>query len=227
MAKVIICLVLITSFILAQCHNVVKRDTQVINEALDEIIQETKSVIVAGGQDQISIPDMDASFKKKWHFVHVSGSFKGTGGWFRSLSSIQRTGDTTFTTNGNRVTLDLRLGLGNMEIGFDHYKARFMHVGPSGKLNARVKHNSVYCQITLTYNGDECVASLDRANLDQFSGLEIHVTGLGPLNWIFSKIASWVTNHFHSKIKGKVENRLQSALVTALSKKNICKNIPH
>lgn len=104
MARVITCLVVLSHFIVAPSYNVVKSDTQMINEALDEIIQETKSVIVLTSRDQIFISDKGASFRNKWHFIHVCGSFKGTGSRFRSLSSIQRTGDTPLTTNGNRVT---------------------------------------------------------------------------------------------------------------------------
>lgn len=224
MAKVIICLVFLSCFIVAQCHNVVKRESLKMNNLIDVVIKAATSLILATGQDQIPVRDLDISYKKTWFFA--SSSFEASEGWVKSLSTLQRTGDAIVKTNGSKITLDLSIGLGNMEIGYNHYVAKFMNIGPEGKLNAIVKYNSIDCHYTMTYNSDDCVTTLDRSNLDKFSGLDIHLTGLGPLNWFSGKTVSWILNLLQHSINNNLGERLTTTVCSSLAMMNICKNIP-
>ncbi|XP_014261359.1 uncharacterized protein LOC106673683 [Cimex lectularius] len=202
-------------------------DTVLLNNLFDQLLQSARSLIQQGGMDTMKIPDMNNDWKTRWHFIKVSGHLRCRDGWVKSLSSLQRTGDATMTTNGDTVTLRVLLGFGNLEFGFGSCQAKAHRIGSTtSKVNAKVDSNSVELQVSLKGHGAQCVASVDHIVLNHLGKIKIH-TGGGLLHKIEDKILNWAASHFHDKAVGSINEKLSDVARRSIPKLDLCSKIPH
>lgn len=188
-----------------------------LNKIVDGLLDSLRADIIERGKDKISIPDMHKTFQKKVGFLKVKGEFDGEDGWVKNLSTVYRTADVVASSYGNWISVSCGFGLGHLEVGYDKYQAKFMRIGPHGKIRGIIGQNSILLNATVTMAGHECSLTLNELVLNQFGGLSLNVTGLGPINWLFSKISTWVLQHFKSEIKGKIESTLREEITEKLS----------
>jgi hypothetical protein len=188
-----------------------------LNKIVDGLLDSLRTDIIEQGKDKISIPDIDETFKKKVGFFKVTGEFKGEDGWVKNLSTVHRTADVVASSYGNWISVSCGFGLGHLEVGYDKYHAKFIRIGPQGKINGIIGKNSILLNATVTLADHKCAMTLNELVLNQFGGLNLKVTGLGPMNWLFSKISTWILRHFKSEIKGKIESTLREEIVEKLS----------
>lgn len=212
-----LCISLLGSVLLANCQKVV-----VLNSLVDILINESNRVKLSSGHDRISIPNVIVSFVKKILIVRVQGSFEFTEGWLQHLSTLHRTGNATLTTTPSGVILHLRLGFQNFSLGFDHYEAKVLGIAPTGKLDVTIARNSIDCQISLDFNYSVCASTVKQIIFNQFSGIEVHITGFGILDSIFSKTATLIANLYGNKIKLMMESKVKTAMNTAMTESNLC-----
>jgi hypothetical protein len=188
-----------------------------LNKIVDGLLDGLRADIIERGKDKISIPDMHETFHKKVGFLKVKGEFDGEDGWAKNLSTVHRTADAVASAYGNWISVSCGFGLGHLEVGYDSYQAKFMRIGPRGKIRGIIGKNSILLNATVTLNGHKCALALNELVLNQFGGLSLDVTGLGPINWLFSKISTWVLQHFKSEIKDKIESTLREEIIAKLS----------
>lgn len=188
-----------------------------LNKIVDGLLDSLRADIIERGKDKISIPDMHKTFQKKVGFLKVKGEFDGEDGWVKNLSTVYRTADVVASSYGNWISVSCGFGLGHLEVGYDKYQAKFMRIGPHGKIRGIIGKNSILLNATVILAGHECSLTLNELVLNQFGGLSLNVTGLGPINWLFSKISTWVLQHFKSEIKGKIESTLREEITEKLS----------
>jgi hypothetical protein len=188
-----------------------------LNKIVDGLLDGLRTDIIERGKDKISIPDIHKTFHKKVGFLKVKGEFDGEDGWVKNLSTVYRTADVVASSYGNWISVSCGFGLGYLEVGYDNYHAKFMRIGPHGKISGIIGKNSILLNATVTLDGHECSMTLNELVLNQFGGLNLNVTGLGPLNWLLSKISTWLLQHFKSEIKGKIESTLREEITEKLS----------
>jgi hypothetical protein len=183
-----------------------------LNKIVDELLNGLRLDIVKQGKDRIRIPDIDETFSKRVAFIKVKGEFKGENGWVGSLSTIHRTADAVASSYDKWLSVSCGFGLGHLEVGYDNYKAKFMRLGPHGKINAIIGKNSILLKATVSWANHKCTTTLNELVLDNFGDFKLKVTGLGPMNWLFSKISTWVLRRFKSEIKGRIESTLREEI---------------
>jgi hypothetical protein len=188
-----------------------------LNKIVDGLLDGLRTDIIEHGKDRLDIPDIEETFQKKVGFVKVKGEFKGEDGWVKNLSTVHRTADAIASSYGDWITVSCGFGLQHLEVGYDKYKAKFMGLGPRGKISGIIGNNSILLNATVTLADKKCTMTLNELVLDQFGGLHLNVTGLGPLNWLVSKISTWILQHFNSEIKGKIESTLREEIIEKLS----------
>jgi hypothetical protein len=188
-----------------------------LNKIVDGLLDGLRTDIVEQGKDKISIPQIDETFQKKVGFIKVKGEFIGEHGWVKNLSTIHRTADVIASSNGSWISVSCGFGLEHLEVGYDRYQAKLMRIGPHGKIRGNIGKNSILLNATVTLVDHKCALTLNELVLNQFGGLTLKVTGLGPMNWLFSKISKWVLHHFKSQIKDKIESTLRKEIVKKLS----------
>lgn len=88
----------------------------------------------------------------------------------------------------------------------------------SGHISAEVQNIALKAKLVVDYNARPCVASLEYIKMTEFGHPKIKMSGLGPLNHLFSKLVSWVAGHWRNKISHKVEDSLRNAAQKQLPK---------
>ncbi|GFG38917.1 hypothetical protein Cfor_05892 [Coptotermes formosanus] len=194
-----------------------------LNKIVDEMLDILRVEIIQRGRDRITIPDVHETFKKKVGPVTVKGEFDCENGWVKNLSTVHRTADVVASSYDRWISVSCGFGLGDLELGYDNYAARIMRLGTRGKISGTVAKNSILLNATVTWANHTCNITLDELSLNQFGGLDLSVTGLGLMNWLFSKIFTWVLQHFKSEVKDQIEYTLTEEIEKYLSNFN-CSN---
>jgi hypothetical protein len=194
-----------------------------LNKIVDGMLDTLRVDIIERGKDRISIPDVYETFKKKVGFVTVKGEFKGENGWAKNLSTVHRTADAVASSHGSSISVSCGFGFSDLELGYDSYTATFMRLKARGDIHGTVGINSVLLNATVTWTGHTCKITLDELTLNQFEGFDLRVTGLGYMNWLFSKISNLVLHHFKTEIKDRLESTLREETEKYLSHFN-CTN---
>jgi hypothetical protein len=200
--------------------------TMNLNEIVDEMLDILRVDIIERGKDRMSIPDVHETFKKKVGFVTLKGEFEGENGWVKNFSTVHRTADAVASTFGSGISVSCGFGLDVLELGYDNYAARFMSLKARGKISGIVGNNSILLNATVTWTNHTCNITLDELKLNQFEGLDLRVTGLGFMNWLFSKISHLVLQHFQSDIKDRIEYTMREEAEKFLSNFNCSSYLP-
>ncbi|KAL1116989.1 hypothetical protein AAG570_004317 [Ranatra chinensis] len=205
----------------------VRADTVNLNAAVDELLVGLRSVIIAKGEDQLTIPNLDYDWHfKVHHFLSVHCYFNCDGGWARRLSSVKRTGDVTMTTSGNRMTLRFSLGLGDLTAHFDTCRLKAHRIGSaSSKVEMHTSDTSIEAQITLVHNGNRCDVSVDKIDVRDLGHMKFD-TGGGVFHKVEDKILEALSRHFNDKVKAILNQKLLAEAKASVSKVNLCAKIP-
>ncbi|KAJ9584539.1 hypothetical protein L9F63_021149 [Diploptera punctata] len=187
-----------------------------LDKIVDELLDSLREDIVKKGYDKIKIPDIHETFVKRAGIIHVNGYFQAEQGWAKNLSTIQRTADVIASSKGNNLSVSCGFGLTNLEFGYDKYKAKFMEIGPCGGLVVTISKNSVLLNATVSWNNGTCTTTLDYLSLNKLGGFNLRITGLGPLNWLLTKVSDWLFKKFHDEIKVKIESALKEQIENQL-----------
>ncbi|XP_039286042.1 uncharacterized protein LOC111062378 isoform X3 [Nilaparvata lugens] len=196
----------------------------VINKIVDELLKYSREAIIDANLDRIPVPDISKSFVGP---VGTQGHFLATNGSTAYLSTVHRTGNAHMISGKATVTLILNLGLERLTVDYDQYEAKYMNIGPRGKMRVTVDQNSIYAVLSLKYNLVDCTQELVTLIIDHFDGINVRMTGLDPFNWLLDDVVTWVASDFKDSIKLAIEQGLQQAIKEALKKYNICKYLPH
>merc|ERR1712210_153956 len=78
---------------------------------IDQILANLATVIIENGLDPATLPDADTGFSDTILGITFHGSAHLFNGRFWRLSTIHRTGDTSFTVDGTKVRLTANIGV--------------------------------------------------------------------------------------------------------------------
>lgn len=202
-------------------------ETVNLNKIVDAMLAILRVDIIEGGKDRLSIPDVHATFKKKMAFITLKGEFEGENGWVKNFSTVHRSGDVLASSYGSGISVSCGFGFDDLELGYDSYTARVMSLKARGEIRGIVGSNSVLLNATVTWNKQACNITLDELTLNKFGELDLKITGLGLLNWAFSKISHMVLHHFQSEIKDRIEYILREEADKFLSHFHCKKVVPN
>merc|ERR1712107_778672 len=130
---------------------------------IDQILANLATTIIENGLDPATLPDADTGFSDTILGITFHGSAHLFNGHFWRLSTIHRTGDTSFTIEGTKVRLTANIGVDAPTARYDA-SAEFMGIGVSAGITANIADFGIY----------------------------IDVSGLGPLDWILELLVDFV-----------------------------------
>lgn len=96
-------------------------DTVVINEAVDQLLDSAKFVLVQKGQNKLALKDLTKNFNVKIFGVNVPGTFTAAGGLVQDLATLHRTGDVVLTTEGPNMKLKFAMGFERLSLEYGSY----------------------------------------------------------------------------------------------------------
>merc|ERR1712212_213629 len=154
---------------------------------IDQILANLATVIIENGLDPATLPDADTGFSDTILGITFHGSAHLFNGKFWRLSTIHRTGETSFTTEGTKIRLTANIGV---EAPTAHYdaSAEFMGIGVSAGITANIADFGIYIDA------------------------DIDVSGLGPLDWILELLVDFVDTFLKDWIVSLVEGPLKDLI---------------
>lgn len=88
-----------------------------VNSIVDQLLDAARAEIANRGMEQVTLPDITEKFRQKVGPVKITGKFEARNGWAKSLASLRRTGDAAMSEDGDKMVLDVPLGLTDLQIG--------------------------------------------------------------------------------------------------------------
>lgn len=169
--------------------------------------------------DPATLPDAGFDFEKKILFVTARGEVKFYEGWLAGLSTLYRSGGSSVDrkNEGNLVRVTSKLGLGQ---AVAHYKAnvKFMDLGPTFEATVTVPEVVIDIAVQQTLNQGDSRPILTHFDIVSTGKLEVKLGGLGYLNWINSKIVSFMSNIVIQNVMDSLESPIRLLIVDELRK---------
>merc|ERR1712180_259520 len=156
---------------------------------IDKILANLATTIIENGLDPATLPDADTGFSDTILGITFHGSAHLFNGHFWRLSTIHRTGDTSFTIEGTKVRLTANIGVDAPTAHYDA-SAEFMGIGVSAGITANIADFGIYID----------------------AEMDIAVSGLGPLDWILELLVDFVDTFLKDWIVSLVEGPLKDLI---------------
>merc|ERR1712226_607534 len=177
---------------------------------IDQILANLATVIIENGLDPAPLPDADTGFSDTILGITFHGSAHLFNGRFWRLSTIHRTGDTSFTVDGTKVRLTANIGVDAPTAHYDA-SAEFMGIGVSAGITANIADFGIYIDAEMD------VASGGGLQLTNFAishvgHIDIDVSGLRPLDWILELLVDFVDTFLKDWIVSLVEGPLKDLI---------------
>merc|ERR1712212_1044736 len=149
---------------------------------IDQILANLATVIIENGLDPATFPDADTGFSDTILGITFHGSAHLFNGKFWRLSTIHRTGETSFTTEGTKIRITANIA------DFGIYIDAEMDVANGGGLQ------------------------LTNFQISHVGHIDIDVSGLGPLDWILELLVDFVDTFLKDWIVSLVEGPLKDLI---------------
>merc|ERR1711953_1030816 len=158
---------------------------------IDKILANLATTIIENGLDPAPLPDADTGFSDTILGITFHGSAHLFNGHFWRLSTIHRTGVTSFSIEGTKVRLTANIGVDAPTAHYDA-SAEFMGIGVSAGITANIADFGIY--------------------IDAEMDIAIDVSGLGPLDWILELLVDFVDTFLKDWIVSLVEGPLKDLI---------------
>lgn len=194
-----------------------KRADLSANSIVDTALFFIRDFINKKDLNKMSIPDVNQNFEEKILGINTKGYLKTWNGFINGLSSIKRTGD--FKMKGDirkdNFTITGSLGFDNL-IAYSKYEAKYAKMGPRGHIDVQIGNMAV----NFTLSGKlEDLSKIHvykcELKVQTLGDIKIKATGLGPINWVVSKIVTSQVNKLKSET---IDEKVQGAIKEQLDK---------
>jgi len=177
---------------------------------IDQLLANLREVVVEQGLDPATLPNADTSFSDTILGITFHGSAHLFNGHFWGLSTIARTGDTSFTTEGSTLRLTANIGVNRPSAHYDA-SAEFMGIGVSAGVTANIADFQIYLDAEMdVVNGGGL--QLTNFAITHVGNIDVDISGLGPLDWILELLVDFVDSFLKDWIVGLVEGPLRDLI---------------
>jgi len=181
---------------------------------IDMILENLRQLILDENMDPMDLPDLETGFSDTVLGITWHGKATLKHGKFWSLSTIARTGDTSFTVTDNVLELTAMLSLDKPHAHYDAH-ADFMGIGVNAGVTLNVKSIEIYLDATATLTSEglaEGALQVQDFRINHLGNIDVDISGLGPLDWILEILVDLVDEFFRDWIKDLVEGPLRDLI---------------
>ncbi|XP_052753332.1 uncharacterized protein LOC113520805 [Galleria mellonella] len=187
------------------------------NKIIDMVLIDVRRILFQTHTEVLELPPLHATFMHKIGSISFIGKFETDTGWVKNLATINRINDVSVSriddaTTSFRVTLRIK----DLQVGYDEYRMKAMGVSCSGRLAATLGGSALHLALSVGLTRLEPYAQLDDLRLQQMDGMDVHVTGLGPLSGAARGVAAWARGAAAAHAAPALARRLHRALHRAL-----------
>lgn len=178
-----------------------------LNTAIDFLLSVARWMFTKRGHLTLSLPDINSEFGHDYY----KGMFTAKGGFFENIGSLHRTGDIAFIKVNSSLSLEVALGLSEIEAGYSNYTLSILKIRQSGKVHANVGKNSIRMKMTFVYS-PKCSFNLEVIEFDQLGGIKIDINGLGAFQLLFDELSKWLISNFEERFRIVANKKMHERL---------------
>ncbi|KAG8198362.1 hypothetical protein JTE90_021610 [Oedothorax gibbosus] len=175
------------------------------NEYVDRILQDLKADKEIF-QDPYAIPEKTIAVHKKVLLINYTGEASIYDGHLFGLQTLHRDGDVIVDRKGKTTHLKVDLGAGELKLRGSG-KVKLMGHGPNVKIDAKIVYVNMALDIVPNAKGTN--PNLQNFQLLDVKGLDVKVSGMGPLNFFLNAYVKVVGRMFRNLVKLSIEGRLK------------------
>ena len=182
------------------------------DEYIDQVLEAVRQLVIDEGLDPASLPEEEVSFSETILGITFHGSAKLYDGFFKGLSTIKRTGDTSlgFDEASNKLKLTAKVGVTDMKAGYSA-RVEFQGIGVGASADADISKLNIYFEADADLQ-DGVALKLSKFDIQEIGGISVHFHGLGPLDYVLDLLVDAVANLLKNVIAGLVEGPLKDVI---------------
>jgi len=182
---------------------------------IDQVMENLRQLIAENGLDPADLPDGEVGFSETILGIEFHGKAEVHDGFFSGLSTIGRNGDTSFSLNDDTLKLTANIGMGASKAGYSA-SASFQGIGVSASADIDISKVDVYFSAEMCITGDGCSLQLKDFDIKEIGNIDVHIHGLGPLDWILGTVTGFVADLIRDfladVLEGPIKDLLQGIL---------------
>ncbi|XP_061383802.1 uncharacterized protein LOC116770377 [Danaus plexippus] len=189
------------------------------NRVVDLVLINMRRTLLQTCAEVLELPSLHATFMHKIGSASFIGKFESDTGWMKNLATINRINDVSITRPDQlKTSFHVTLRIKDLQIGYDEYRVRGAggNVGVGGRVAAALPNNRVHLAITVGLTRWEPYAQLDDLRVHCMDGMDLHISGLGPLSVLAGSVRSWlrgaISSHAAPALAAQLQHELRAAL---------------
>merc|ERR1712059_221493 len=180
------------------------------DDYIDQVLANLRDIIIEQNLDPADLPDEETGFSDTILGITFHGSAKLYNGKFWGLSTISRTGDTSFTVEGTTARLTAYVGVSHPSAHYDA-SAEFMGIGVHADATADITDFQIYLDAEMDLAGTTGL-HLTNFAITHVGNISVDISGLGPLNWILELLVDFIDTFLKDWIISLVEGPLKDLI---------------
>lgn len=170
------------------------------NILVDAILLELSNRLAYRNLYSISLPDIDESFKTGKGIFSINGRFQARNGRFEDLTTLVRKADSLVMFDDTKLTIVAIIGLSTSNLFYDSYTFKYGFLKVGGSMWGSVEGTTIELVMTVDYSTEPCIGRIDYVKVSQPGKLKINITGLGILNGWVSRLITYVSSIWSTKM---------------------------
>ncbi|XP_043482061.1 uncharacterized protein LOC122511083 [Leptopilina heterotoma] len=192
-----------------------------LNTIVDVVVIEVKTFLKKRKMEIIKIPDVFEPYHVFTDtFIQMAGYFQATNGTFEDFSTVKRTSEVVIDQRNQKLSISFGFGLDRAKIHFGYYKAKYGVLSMSGNISASVKTIDADVKLSMDFDKEPCITSLDDFRFSHFDDLLISISGNVILSPLASKIVTSVINKWRTEIAEFIETVIGQLVTSELDQFN-------
>lgn len=175
-------------------------EVQFFNHKVNQLVAKLKKKVLKNAK-RIQLPEFSSHFSKKILFAAISGGFNLFHGKLVDISDLKRRGDIIIEIK-THTYIDIPLELKNVAVSYrSRFYLTFITVRPH--FTVTTDHVRFHLQARTLYGyGTE----IKKVQITSLGRIDVQVKNLYPLNWLFSAIATLISNSYRELIIPHLES---------------------
>ncbi|CAG4971405.1 unnamed protein product [Colias eurytheme] len=188
------------------------------NRIVDMILINMRRTLLQTCQEVLEIPSLHTTFMHKIGSISFIGKLETDTGWVKNLATINRINDVSVTRpDPMKTSFHVTLRIKDLQLGYDEYRIKAMGVSCGGRVAAAFSDNALRLACSVGLARWEPYAQLDELSVQHCGGMDVHVTGLGPLSGAAPLVGTWCRGAATAHALPVVADQLRRHLHTALA----------
>ncbi|XP_073956166.1 uncharacterized protein [Choristoneura fumiferana] len=188
------------------------------NKVIDMVLINMRRTLLQTRREVLELPPLHATFMHKIGSTSFIGRFETDAGWVKNLATVNRVCDVSVSRpDPMRTSFSVTVAIKDLQLGYDEYRIKALGASCSGRLAAGCGGNELRLALTVGLARWEPYAQLDDLRVLALEGMDLHVTGLGPLSGVAREAAAWARGAAAQHAAPAVAAQLQHELHTALA----------